>query len=231
MKNLTRVFLGLTFTIVVFSLSMVIGSMIDLRIYFIPSSFIKHSLMLLFSIVGIMYFHKYVDYKISFPKIKTIIRPALTGLLVTIIFNIMFSVISSLLGAKTESHAILKKMSPLQVFLFVFVYASIAEEILFRGFLLNILAPLKVQKVEFFRSSVSVSVIISAFVFGLAHLILISTGAGVIFLIRIVAFTTLLGLVAGYYQEKYENNAYAIIVHMSGNLMAVIGSIIMSMSV
>lgn len=38
---------------------------------------------------------------------------------------------------------------------------------------------------------------------------------------------TLLGIVAGYYQEKYENNFYAIIVHMAGNLMGVIGAIMM----
>jgi membrane protease YdiL (CAAX protease family) len=35
-----------------------------------------------------------------------------------------------------------------------------------------------------------------------------------------------LGLIAGYYQEKYDNNAYAIIVHMSGNLMGLIGALI-----
>jgi membrane protease YdiL (CAAX protease family) len=67
-------------------------------------------------------------------------------------------------------------------------------------------------------------VIISAIAFGAAHLVLLATDASAFFLVRIVLFTTCLGLVAGYYQEKYNNHFYAIIVHMSGNFLAVIAS-------
>ena len=70
------------------------------------------------------------------------------------------------------------KMSPLQVFIFVFIYASIAEEILFRGFLMNILKPLKIKGISILKRKISVPVIISAFAFGLGHLILITTGVG-----------------------------------------------------
>jgi len=43
-----------------------------------------------------------------------------------------------------------------------------------------------------------------------------------LFLIRMVLFTSVVGLIAGYYQEKYDNHAYAIMVHMAGNLMGLI---------
>ena len=69
---------------------------------------------------------------------------------------------------------------------------------------------------------------IAAVLFGLGHLVLISTGAETLFLVRVVTATTVLGLVAGYYQEKYENNAYAIIAHMAGNLLGLIPAIISS---
>ena len=66
--------------------------------------------------------------------------------------------------------------------------------------------------------------------FGLAHLILITTGVGALFLLRVVLFTFTLGLVAGYYQEKYDNTIYAIIVHMAGNSVAVLAVFMMSMA-
>jgi membrane protease YdiL (CAAX protease family) len=50
-----------------------------------------------------------------------------------------------------------------------------------------------------------------------------------LFLIRIVLFTFVLGLAAGYYQEKYENNTlYAIIVHMGGNFPGVLSALLMN---
>ncbi len=87
---------------------------------------------------------------------------------------------------------------------------------------------MKTKEVNIFKRKISVPVIISAIVFGLAHLILITTGAGGLFLLRVVVFTTVLGVIAGYYQEKYNNNAFAIIVHMSGNSLAVVGTLLMS---
>jgi membrane protease YdiL (CAAX protease family) len=76
-----------------------------------------------------------------------------------------------------------------------------------------------------------VPVIISALAFSLVHLILIASGAGSYFIFRTLAFTFVLGLIAGYYQEKYDNNAYAIIVHMSGNLMGLMASIMLTLSI
>lgn len=228
MKNIERIIYGIIITIVIFAISTILGSKIHLNLDFFSSSFVTHSLILVLSIVSIYSLRKYVNYEIAVPQFKKVLKPILFGLFATILINITITVLTKILGGKVEAHALLTKMTPLQIFVFVFIYASIAEEILFRGFLMNILKPLKSKGIKIFRRHLSVPVIISAVIFGLAHLILISTGAGGLFLFRVVVFTTILGLIAGYYQEKYENNAYAIIVHMSGNLMGVIGALLMN---
>lgn len=218
---------GLIITVVIFTISTFIGGKVNLNMDFIPNSFLTHSTMLLISILAIYGFGKNVVYKISLPRFKKIFRPILFGILVAIIANVSMQILTKAIGVKLEAHPILMKMTPLQVFVFIFIYASIAEEILFRGFLLNILKPLNAKGITIFKRRISYSVIISAIAFGLGHLILITTGVSGLFLLRIVLFTTLLGLVAGYYQEKYDNNAFAILVHMAGNSIGLIGSIIL----
>jgi membrane protease YdiL (CAAX protease family) len=226
MKNNKRIIYGIIITVVIFVIATFGGSKLPLKIELFPSSFITHTLMLLMSIAVINIFKKNVNYKISLPKFKKILRPILFGLLAPILVNISMGILIKISGGESEAHPLLTKMTSLQVFVFVFIYASIAEEILFRGFLLNILKPLKAKGISILKRKISVPVIISAFTFGLGHLILITTGVGGLFLMRVVIFTTILGLIAGYYQEKYDNNAYAIIVHMSGNLLAIIGSLL-----
>jgi membrane protease YdiL (CAAX protease family) len=230
MKNNERLLYGIIITIGVFIISTFVGSKLHLNIEFIPYSFATHSLMLFFSIILIYGLRKHVDYKISLPRFKETLKPILFGILTAIIINISMVMITKILGGRIEAHPALTKMSPLQIFVFVFIYASIAEEILFRGFLLNILKPLQTKGMLIFRRNISISVIISAVAFGLGHLILITTGVSGLFLLRIVVFTTVLGLIAGYYQEKYNNNAFAIIVHMAGNLMGVIGALLVNLN-
>lgn len=228
MNNKQRVLYGLLITLTIFSISTFSGSKLLLGITYVPNSFVTHSLMLILSIFIIYIFKKYVNYKISVPKFKQILRPIALGILTTIVVNISITIVTKILGDEIESHPVVMNMSPLQVFIFIFIYASIAEELLFRGFLLNVLKPLNMKGISILKHKISVPVIISAFAFGLGHLILITSGVGGMFLLRIVVFTTILGLIAGYYQEKYDNNALAIIVHMSGNSIGVIGALLMS---
>jgi len=230
MRDKQRIIYGLIITIIIYAIAVFTGSKSYLDNNFFPNSFITHTLMLLLSIIAIYIFKKDVNYKIALPKFKKILKPVLVGLIATITISILMTIVTMVLGGKVEMHPAMKTMSPLQVFIFVFIYASIAEELLFRGFLMNFLKPLKAKGIKIFKKKMSLPVIISALAFGLAHLILITTGVGVLFLLKIVVFTTMLGLIAGYYQEKYDNNAYAIIVHMSGNLMGVIGALLMHLN-
>ncbi|NLP57298.1 CPBP family intramembrane glutamic endopeptidase [Lutibacter sp. B1] len=227
MKNSQRILNGLVLTAVIFLIATLLGSKINLNINFIPTSFGTHSIMLLLSIIAIVYLKKYVNYKIAFPKFNTLLNPIAVGLLVSIIVNPLMTILTRKLGADVESHPLFLKMNATQVFFFVFIYASIAEEVLFRGFLMNFLSPLKSTVIPFFKRKISLPIIISAIAFGLAHLILFTTGVSWAFLLKVVVFTTILGLFAGYYQEKYNNNIYAILVHMAGNFTGFIAAIFM----
>jgi membrane protease YdiL (CAAX protease family) len=221
MKKSERVIWGILLTIIVFLISTFAGKNFSLNNEFIPDTFITNTLMLILSIGLIWGLRKHVNYKISLPRFKKTLRPILFGLLTAITVNVIMSIVEKTLGAETiESHSAHSAMSPLQFFIFIFICTPIAEEVLFRGFLQNILKPFKFKGIKIFKKHVSVPVIISAIVFGLVHLIVIISGSGTLFVIRTVVFATTLGLIAGYYQEKYNNNAYAIIVHMAGNFLA-----------
>lgn len=209
---------GLLLTIVVFAIATFLGKILSFNVDFIPDTFITHATMIVFSLVLIYGLRGYVSYHLTLPSVKKSLNPFLFGVLTSIIVNFLIAVITLMSGNKTdEIHPVLSIMSPLQIFIFIFIVASIAEETLFRGFLVNFLKPLKYQGIKIFKRKISTPVLIGAVVFGLAHLSLITTGISWIFLLRIVIFTMIIGLIAGYYQEKYDNIAYAIIVHMEGN--------------
>ncbi len=231
MKNNERVIWGLLLTIIVFLISAFAGKNFSLNNEFIPDTFITNMLMLILSIGLICGFNKHVSYKISLPGFKKTLRPILFGLLAAVVVNIIMSIIEKTLGVKEiEAHSAHSAMSPLQFFIFIFICTPIAEEVLFRGFLQNILKPLKVKGIKIIKKHVSVPVLISAMAFGLVHLIVITSGSGTLFVIRSVVFATTIGLIAGYYQEKFDNNAYAITVHMAANFVALIAVLLVSLA-
>ena len=230
MKNIERIVYGLTITIVIFLTALFAGREIHLDSNFIASTFPTHTAMIIFSLVAMILLKKNLTYNISLPKFRLILKPILYGILATILVNLLMTILTKVAGGKIEAHPLIDKLKPIQVFIFVFIYASFAEEILFRGFLMNLLKPLNQKGISLFKRKISIPVIISAIMFGLAHLCLMTTGVGFFFLFRVVVFTMTLGLIAGYYQEKYDNNSYAIIVHMSGNLIAVLGSVLIHMN-
>ncbi|MBK9928910.1 MAG: CPBP family intramembrane metalloprotease [Saprospiraceae bacterium] len=225
MKNKERIICGLLITAIIFSTATIISSKTNLGIDFIPKFFVTLTIELLLSMIAIFTMRKYLSYNISLPKLKSILKPVIIALAVTIIINVLMTIITKIAGEVIEVPAALSKLKPIQVFLFVFLYASIAEELLFRGFLMNLLKPLETINFIILRRKMSLPVIISAIAFSAVHLILLTTGVNSLFLIRIVIFTFCLGLVAGYYQEKHNNHLFAIIVHMTGNSLAVIASL------
>lgn len=230
MKKNKLLIVGIIITILIDYLASTYGNIIDLKIDFFPHSFGLHTIMFLLSIIAIYLFKKYVNYRIGLPKFKTLLKPIGFGLLVSLLSGMIMGVAMTISGGESSQEIKMptSNLSILQIIIFVFLYASIAEEMLFRGFLLNILKPLKEKGISLFNRKVSLGVIISAIMFGLIHIIPFNSDNNIIFTIGMVIAPTLLGIVAGYYQEKYGNNAYAIIVHMSGNLMGIIGTIVMN---
>ncbi|HRW95659.1 MAG TPA: CPBP family intramembrane metalloprotease [Bacteroidales bacterium] len=228
MNNIQRLIFGLAITLIIFAIASIAGRIFSLESIFFPDSVITHSVMLTFSVAVIISLKKMVPFRIAWPRFKTILKPIFFGLLTAIVINLLLTALTLATGGKAEAHPLLETSSPLQTFLFVFIYASIAEEVLLRGFLQNVLTPLNVRGIRFFRIRLSLPVIISAVVFGLIHLILLTSGVSGLFVIRVVIFTTVLGLFAGYYQEKYDNFAHAVIVHMAGNIMGLVAALVSS---
>jgi membrane protease YdiL (CAAX protease family) len=110
-------------------------------------------------------------------------------------------------------------MSSLQFFLFVFFYASISEELLFRGFSQNFFRPLNTIQLNIGKNVyISLTVVLSGASFGLGHLILLSTKTSGSIIFRIEIITWIGGIIAGYFQEKHQNILPAIVVHITLNL-------------
>jgi membrane protease YdiL (CAAX protease family) len=229
MKNTHKLILGLLITVSIYFISVFFGKYINPDIAFFPKSFGLHTIMLFLSILAIISMKKHLDFNIKIPKIKDIWKPILIAILATILINISINILAVILGAKPERHPLLKTMNLTQVIIFVFFYASIAEEFLFRGFLLNILKPYKRKGITILKRHVSLPVIISGLSFGVMHLGTVRYGVGATFLIQIVIFASILGIIAGYYYEKYNNFSYAIIIHMSGNFVAVFAMFVMNL--
>jgi len=230
MSNRNTIFYGFISTIAIFFIAILVRNIIDFKECFVPNLFFGHVITILLSCIAIWVMKKNLNFHIALPKIKKLIKLFFIGVLLVYIVQIPMNIIVMLVDGKLTPHPFLLKMNVLQAFLFVFISASIAEEILFRGFLKNSLNSLSKRGVTIFKSRFSLPVIISAAAFSLAHLTLIFAGVNYLFLIRIVLFTFILGTAAGYYQEKYENNtSYAIIVHMGGNLPALLSVFIMTL--
>jgi len=61
----------------------------------------------------------------------------------------------------------------------------------------------------------------------MAHLLIITTGADLSFVFRILFFTTIVGIMNGYLQEKHENNTLVpIIAHITINSLGFIISLL-----
>lgn len=228
MKNNKRLVSGIVISIVIYLLALFVGRALKFENAFIVSSFSTHTIMGLLSVMAIVLMKKHLKYTLALPEFKLTFKPVMVALITAFSVNFVITVIIKAAGGPIEVHPMVAKLNPVQVFLFIFIYASVAEELLFRGFLLNMLAPLKEKGFTLLKTRISLPVIISALMFGLAHLSLMSFGMSVFFLIRIVVFTTSLGLIAGYYQEKYNNNFYAIIVHMSGNFLMLVSVLLVN---
>ena len=115
--------------------------------------------------------------------------------------------------ADRESNESPFQFTPFQTILFVWIIASIMEEILTRGFLQSYLEPLRQYGISLRSLRLSLPVIISGTFFGAMHIIAIPILGP-----PVVVFTTILGLIAAYYREKTGSLIPAIGIHMMFNI-------------
>jgi membrane protease YdiL (CAAX protease family) len=180
----------------------------------VPSSFITHTSMWALSILLIAVlargdFRPYGftrgTYRFT-PKIFLWVIP-------TSILSVMGYLASRLVEAVPE----LPEFSYLQDVVFVWVYASISEEIFTRGLLLGFLGDLKTYGIKLLgRWRLSVPVLFSAFYFGGMHIVRRDEmGSGVV---SVIVLASLLGIVTGYYRERTGSLIPAIIIHALFNI-------------
>ena len=229
-KNLalSRLIVGLLLTFSVSAVAVVLRNVVKLDSEFFPSFALSGSIILVLAIVLIVAFRKQLDYRIAVPKFNQIWKPILFGLLTTLVLNLLTGIITTALNGRIESHPALRNTTVLQFLLFTFILAPVAEEHLFRGFLQNYLKPLGNKGITVFHRRISLPVLIAALAFSLSHLGLLASGVGTAFMIRTALFTFVLGTIAGYYQEKYNNIVLAILVHMAGNLLGMLPVVLLS---
>jgi membrane protease YdiL (CAAX protease family) len=230
MKPSMKITLGLAITILIYSISVLISKVVKMPFEFIPSTFINQLSILAFSGISIVYFQSKGQLTFSIKPIKlrlifsTILKAVIvfiaTSILASIAINFFFRDIPK--GPNPFMH-----YTPLQYFIFISMFTPIAEEYLFRGFLLNMLEPLKNKGIHLFRIKFNLSVLISGVLFGMAHLLIITTGADLSFVFRILIFTSIVGIMNGYLQEKHENNTLVpIIAHITINSLGFIISLL-----
>ncbi|MCD4833220.1 MAG: CPBP family intramembrane metalloprotease [Bacteroidales bacterium] len=234
MKKSANLISGLALTIIIFGLGAIASRTINLNIEFIPQSFLMHTTILVFSIIAMYIFTKNGILKLQFQKVKFkyYIYGGLIAILAFIIANILATVILIIIKIPIDPSGngltVISGMSTLQIFLFIFLYASICEEFLFRGFVQNFFEPLKSIGIRISKNVfISLPVILSGILFGLSHLILLASETSGPIIFSIVIMTTMVGFVAGYFQEKHKNILPAIIIHMTANLPGLIMSFVL----
>ena len=222
MNKTLKIILGILITFLVLMLSGALGSELTTIVDFLPIGFSVQFVILLFSSILIYFFNKkgIIDFNIGKVNAKQIIYPILLPVVLVLLNE------SIIILRGNEGHPAIDSMSNMQIFFIIVLLASLSEELLFRGFLQNMLEPIKSLGIRILKIKLSLPVIISGILFGLMHFGIMSMGASFDFAIQIVIAAMIMGMIAGYYQEKYNNFSYAIIVHVTSNFVGFILSII-----
>lgn len=108
------------------------------------------------------------------------------------------------------------QLGPVQTVLRVWIVASIAEEVLTRGLIQGLLAPLSTTGFRVGAELVSVSVLLAALAFAAMHLVLVRKMGVKAAPVIVLAF--LLGCVTGVYRQTTGSLIPAVIIHMLFNI-------------
>ena len=179
--------------------------------------------MLVFSIFLILFINKgnLTQYGFTLGKnvryVKIIILSFIIGIITMLITGIIASVLQSLHPVKGGEH-FASSYSFLETVFYVWILASISEEILTRGLIQGYLAPLKKYGFKIFKKYISLPILIGALFFGLMHVMLLTTGMNVYMVFAVVFTCFILGLLAGYYRENTGSLIPAVVVHMMFNI-------------
>jgi membrane protease YdiL (CAAX protease family) len=136
-----------------------------------------------------------------------------------VLWGLGLGIVSTLIEAIVpgKEGSITGEMSLLQIVVFVWLYASISEEVFVRGLIQSSLSRLAKYGFIAFGRRISFPVLASALLFGLLHLVQSAMGAGGYQVLVIVLSAFVLGLMAGYHRERTGSLVPAIVVHLFAN--------------
>lgn len=118
----------------------------------------------------------------------------------------------------------LRNFGLLGMLLSIWFYSSLSEEIFVRGWFQSLVD--QDSKLEIGERSVKTAVLASGLLFGSLHFSLFFKGEDVLTGIIIVVFTSLLGLLAASYRDRYQSLVPAFVTHVAYNVGATFASII-----
>lgn len=153
--------------------------------------------------------------KVNYGKI--ILWSFVIGIVTMMITGIAATVLNSIFPIKGGEH-FASKYSIWETIVYVWLLASISEEILSRGLIQGFLAPLKRYGFKVIRKYISLPVLISALFFSAIHLMLLTTGMNPYMVGAVVISCFVLGICAGYVRERSGSLIPAIIVHLVFNI-------------
>lgn len=179
---------------------------------FLPTSFVTHTVMLVLSVAAMwlvskgrldLYGLTRGTYKFS-PRILMWVLPMA-----------VLSLASTVALAGRQGKGSPFELTKLQIIVFVWVYASISEELLTRGLLQTLLSG-NSRVGAGALGKLSMPVIVSALFFGAMHLGLVKSMGPVV--VPVILLAVFLGLVAAWYREKTGSLFPAVIVHALFNI-------------
>jgi membrane protease YdiL (CAAX protease family) len=178
---------------------------------FVPGSFVTHSVMLGLSlaIVWVFFRGRFSDF--GFTRGTYRFKPTiLLWSLPTAVLSLPFA----LAPQNPEEMDVLSHRTELQIVLFVWVYASVCEEVLARGLLQTLISDGVGRHSKAARFSLPV--VVSALFFGAMHLVLIDEMGPAA--AAPIVLATLLGYLAARYRQATGSLIPAILVHMLFNV-------------
>jgi uncharacterized protein len=176
--------------------------------------FINHTAMLILSIIIMLVVSKGELCRYGFKRARNF------QLKQVISWGLGLGIISTLIETSlpVAGSVVLGELSFLQTVVFVWLYASISEEVFVRGLIQSSLSPLTKYGFTVFERRISLPVLISALLFGLVHLMQSVMGAGGYQVLIIVLSAFVLGLIAGYQRERTGSLVPAIMMHIFANV-------------
>lgn len=216
LRTVIAIVLGMLVLMMLPSVMMIISKNTDLFESFpMIEKTITHTSMLILSVLFILILNKGklkeygFTWNLNFPLAKVVM------------ISLLFGFISSLTGqlfVNTKTVMPTDNFSFIELILYIWVWASICEEILTRGLIQGFLAPLKHIGVTLFKYRISLPVIVGAIFFGTMHFGLLIMDIDIYIVLNIVIFGIILGMIAGYHKEKTNSLVPAIIVHFCFNV-------------